>query len=78
MFFSVITNSLNWEISTKNLVTFKRWEEVKDAKGLTKKSGEGCFGWNVLFFKILKNMWLFAYTRKRNSENNCKNNFSIL
>ena len=62
MFFSVITNSLNWEISTKNLVTFKRWEEVKDAKGLTKKSGEGYFGWNVLCFKILKNTWLFAYT----------------
>ena len=31
MFFSVITN-LNWEILTKNLVTFKRWDEVNDEK----------------------------------------------
>ena len=28
--FSVITNKLNWEILTKNLVTFKRWDGVKD------------------------------------------------
>ena len=32
MFFSVITKNLNWEISTKNLVTFKRWDGVKDEK----------------------------------------------
>ena len=25
MFFSVITKNLNWEILTKNLVTFKGW-----------------------------------------------------
>ena len=30
MFFSVITKNLNWEILTKNLVTFKRWDGVKD------------------------------------------------
>ena len=30
IFSSVITKNLNWEISTKNLVTFKRW--VKDGK----------------------------------------------
>ena len=29
MFFSVITKNINWEILTKNLVTFKRWEGVK-------------------------------------------------
>ena len=29
MFFSVITNILNWEMLTKNLVTFKRWDGVK-------------------------------------------------
>ena len=28
MFF--ITKNLNWEILTKNLVTFKRWQELKD------------------------------------------------
>ena len=32
MFFSVITNNLNWEILTKNLVTFKRWDGVKGDK----------------------------------------------
>ena len=30
MLFSVITKNLNWKILTKNLVTFKRWEGVKD------------------------------------------------
>ena len=30
MFFSVITKNLNWEILTNNLVTFKRWDGVKD------------------------------------------------
>ena len=32
MFFSVISKNLNWEILTKNLVTFKRWDGVKDKK----------------------------------------------
>ena len=32
MFFSVITKNLNWEILTKNLVTFKRWDGFKDEK----------------------------------------------
>ena len=32
MFFSIITKNLNWEILTKNLVTFKRWDEGKDEK----------------------------------------------
>ena len=32
MFLSVTTNNLNWEILTKNLVTFKRWDGVKDEK----------------------------------------------
>ena len=32
MFFSVITRNLNWEILTKNLVTFKRWDRVNDEK----------------------------------------------
>ena len=30
MFFSVMTRNLNWEILTKNLITFKRWDGVKD------------------------------------------------
>ena len=32
MFFSVITKNLNWEILTKNLVNFKKWDGVKDVK----------------------------------------------
>ena len=32
MFFSVITKTLNWEILTTNLVTFKRRNGVKDEK----------------------------------------------
>ena len=32
MFLSSITKNLNWEILTNNLVTFKRWDGVKDAK----------------------------------------------
>ena len=29
---TVITKNLNWEILTKNLVTFKRYDGVKDEK----------------------------------------------
>ena len=32
MFFSVMTKNFNWEIPTKNLVTFKRWDRVNDKK----------------------------------------------
>ena len=32
MFFYVITMNLTWEILTKNLVTFERWDGVKDEK----------------------------------------------
>ena len=32
MFFSAITKNLKWKILTTNLVTFKRWHEVKDEK----------------------------------------------
>ena len=32
MFLSLITKNLNWEILAKNLVTFKRWDWVKDEK----------------------------------------------
>ena len=30
MFLSVITKNLNWKIVTKNLVTFERWDVVKN------------------------------------------------
>ena len=30
--FSAITEDLNWDILTKNLVTFERWDGVKDEK----------------------------------------------
>ena len=32
MFFSVTIKNLNWEILTKNLVTFKRLDGVRDEK----------------------------------------------
>ena len=32
MFFSVIIKNLNWEILTKNLIAFKKWDVVKDKK----------------------------------------------
>ena len=32
MFFFAITKILNWKFLTENLVTFKRWDEVKDEK----------------------------------------------
>ena len=30
MFFSILTKNLYWEIFTKNLVTFKKWDVIKD------------------------------------------------
>ena len=32
MFLSLITKNLNWDILTQKLVTFKRWDGVKDEK----------------------------------------------
>ena len=32
MILSLISKNLNWEILTKNLVAFKRWDGVKDEK----------------------------------------------
>ena len=32
MSFSFIGKNLKWEVLTKNLVTFKRWDGVKDEK----------------------------------------------
>ena len=32
MFLSVSAKYLNWEILTKNLVIYKRWDGVKDEK----------------------------------------------
>ena len=32
MFFLFLTKNINWEILTKNFVTFKTWDGVKDKK----------------------------------------------
>ena len=32
MFSSFITKNFNWEILTKNLVAFKKWDGIKDKK----------------------------------------------
>ena len=29
MFFFILTNNLNWEVLTINLVTFKRWDGIR-------------------------------------------------
>ena len=34
MFLSVVSKNLNWEILTKNLVTFRRWDGVKEERNL--------------------------------------------
>ena len=56
-----MTKNLNWEISTKNLVTFKRWDGVNDKRfwyyGSSLKSpflcvcvgGEGVGAWKTTF-----------------------------
>ena len=58
---SVITKNLTWQILTKNLVTFKRWDGVKNEKdfqaggsqfaslrvGLAKKSGYVSEEWSI-------------------------------
>ena len=42
MFFSITNKNLNWEIITKNLVTFKRWHEV-NGEG-SQKNFRGLYG----------------------------------
>ena len=32
MFFSILTKDLKWEVLTKKLLTFKRWDGSKDAQ----------------------------------------------
>ena len=32
MFSSILTKNLNWEVLTKNLVTFKRWDGIRFSK----------------------------------------------
>ena len=32
MFLSAMAKNLNWDILTENLVTFKRWDGVKEKK----------------------------------------------
>ena len=41
MFFSITTKNSNWEILTKNLVTFKRQNGVNDEKPMTKNQYRG-------------------------------------
>ena len=60
MFFSAITKNLNWEILTKNLVTFKRWDWVKDKKIL-------CYE-GPLQKPISRER---GFTRNQNIEGNC-------
>ena len=74
MLFSVTTKNLNWEILTKNLVTFKRWDGVKDAKfagslRIQFIGGEGGCHEKLMFRRELpKNGWLGQCADLRNGE----------
>ena len=50
MFFFVMTKNLNWEISAKNLVTFKRW------MGFIMKNFYMGVYWKIWFFFFLGGM----------------------
>ena len=66
MFFSGITKNLNWEISTKNLFTFKRQDGVKDEKlsygsSLKNPTFEGVQKTNILGVNFPKKWSLDSY-----------------
>ena len=61
MFFSVIIKNLNWEILTKILPTFKRWDGVKDEKF---EYYEGSLK-NLLFREgITKKQYIYIYIER--------------
>ena len=67
MFFFVITKNLKLEILTKDLVTFKRWDGVKDEKF------EYCRGWlkNLIFWgggSCQKNQYIGANSLRDNGQ----------
>ena len=55
-----MTKNLNWEILTKNLVTFKRWDGVKDEKFLYGSSLK-----NLIFRGCMKNQYIGGELPKR-------------
>ena len=60
MFFSAITKNLNWEILSKNLVTFKRWDENKDE--------------NFNIMEVHWKVWLLGgFTKKQYIRGDCLN-----
>ena len=50
MFFSVVTKNLNWEILTKNLVIFKRWNGL-----MMKNFSIIRVHWKIQFLGLRKN-----------------------
>ena len=55
MFFSVKTKNWNWEILTKNFVTFKRWDGFKGMKNFSIMGVH----WNIWFLKgFTKNQYI--------------------
>ena len=50
-FFSVITKNLNWVTLTKNLVTFERWDSVKDQNVIQRGLAKTREAWTVCTFK---------------------------
>ena len=61
IFFSIITKNLNWEILTKNLVTFRRWDWVKYEKSWY----YGGSVKNPIFRGITKNIYIGGKLSKK-------------
>ena len=40
MLFSILTKNLNWEVLTRNLVTFKRWDGIRVYQIAVRGGGE--------------------------------------
>ena len=61
MFFSFTTKNLNWEILTENLVSFKRWIEIKDKKFQC----WGCLLKSSILTGVPKNLYIGGNCLKR-------------
>ena len=57
-----MTKNLNWEISTKNLVTFKRWDRVRMDQ---KKIFGGGGGWGRGVNRLRRGAWIVCRFKRR-------------
>ena len=66
LFFFAITKNLNWEILTKNLVTFKRWDGVKGS--LKNPIFKGFHEKPIYKWELPKKRWLGQFADLRMGE----------